>query len=401
MHSEARFSNVMFGASLRPRNPALALMLARFLLLFFFVFLTLTAPAAQGQNYNVIYNFNGGPDGDSHGTVYQLIHNASGWHFNSLYAFSGPPGSRVVFGPDGALYGDSFGGGNGYGTVFSLIPPPTVRENHWIATVLYAFTYSDGAYPTGAPAFDQAGNIYGGTQRGGSNGSGAVYKLTRSGNSWNESVLYSFTGGDDGLNPTAVTFEAGDLYGTTNRAGIYGDGTVFQLTPSGSGWAENTLYAFPGGNNGGSPASGVIFDGAGNMYGSSSTDGAYGSYGPGTVWEMMPPGGSWTFRTLYPFSAPGCYSPQGPLNAPLTMDQAGNLYGTTNADGAYCAGTVFKLSPPSRVGRWTYTSLHDFTGGSDGGYPWGNVIIDANGNLYGTATAGGANGYGVVWEITP
>jgi uncharacterized repeat protein (TIGR03803 family) len=424
MHGKERFHNAMFSTDLRPHNVALTITLALLFLIFLIMFITLTAPPAQGQTFNVIYSFTGGSDGayphsgltrdargnlygtdgwlgDSYGTVYQLIHNASGWHFNALYAFSGPPGTRVVFGPGGSLYGASFDGGNGYGTVFSIIPPPDVRENHWIGSVLYSFTYSDGAYPTGPPVFDQAGNIYGGTQRGGSYGSGAVYKLTRSGNTWNESVLYSFTGGDDGLNPVAVTFQAGDLYGTTNRAGTYGDGTVFQLTPSGSGWTENTLYAFPGGSGGGFPASGVIFDSAGNMYGSSASDGSYGSYGPGSVWEVMPSGGSWTFSTLYNFSAPGCGSSNGPTNAPLTMDQAGNLYGTTVADGAYCAGTVFKLSPPSGGGQWTYTYLHDFTAGSDGGYPWSNVIIGPNGNLYGTATSGGANGYGVVWEITP
>jgi uncharacterized repeat protein (TIGR03803 family) len=134
------------------------------------------------------------------------------------------------------------------------------------------------------------------------------------------------------------------------------------------------------------------------MYGSTS-DYGNDAYGPGTVWELMPSGGSWMFSALYGFAAPRCSSPQGPVNAPLTMDQAGNLYGTTSGDGAHCYGSVFKLSPYG--GGWTYTSLHDFTGGSDGGSPESNVVIDPHGNLYGTAFGGGGNGAGVIWEITP
>ena len=396
----------------------------------------LTPSPSSAQTFNVIYTFTGGFDGANplagltmdargnlygtasegggggQGTVYKLIHNASGWQFNRLYGFSWPAGSaldaRVLFGPDGALYGTTYYGGAGYGNVFSLVPPPTpprtAQDNHWIETGLYTFTGgSDGADPEGDLAFDDAGNIYGSTFFGGSNGGGAVFELTRSGNSWQESVLYSFTN-DDGVWPVGVILQAGDFYGTTSFRGAFGNGAVFQLSPSGSGWTENVLYSFPSGNSGGQSASEVIFDGAGSMYGSTFNNGD-GGYGPGTVWELMPSGGGWTFSTLYNFSAPGCSSPQGPRNAPLTMDPAGNLYGTTYADGANCYGSIFKLSPPSGGGQWTYTSLHDFTGGTDGGNPESKVIIDASGNLYGTASCGGSancsHGYGVVWEITP
>ena len=423
MHREARFPNVIFDARLRPRNAAFALMLTLFLLLFFLVFLTFTASPAQGQNFNVIYNFTGGADGlwpggltidahgnlygtanggeFGHGTVYRLTHNTSGWHLDPLYAFSGRDGwaplSRVLFGPGGALYGTSWAGGdNRSGNVFSLIPPRTAREKHWFETVLYNFMGgSDGDTPLGDPIFDQEGNIYGVTYAGGY-GYGIVFELSRNG--WNESVIYRFTGGNDGARPNGVTLQAGNLYGTTIWGGGFGYGTVFKLTSSGSGWAENTLYSFQGGHDGGYSRSGVIFDSVGNMYGSTSDD-AGGAYGPGTIWELMPSGSSWTFSTLYNFTAPGCAQPEGPV-APLTMDQAGNLYGTTYGNGAYCYGSVFKLSP-SKGGQWTYTSLHDFTGGSDGASPGGNVIIDASGNLYGTAYIGGANGLGVVWETTP
>jgi len=124
-----------------------------------------------------------------------------------------------------------------------------------------------------------------------------------------------------------------------------------------------------------------------------------GSGGGGTVFKLTPSSGSWTYSLVYSFTGghPG-YGGAGPI-ANLAIDGAGNLYGTTAADGAYDVGTVFKLTPSG--GSWTYTSLHDFTGGSDGGYPESNVTFDANGNLYGTASEGGSQRVGVVWEITP
>jgi uncharacterized repeat protein (TIGR03803 family) len=193
---------------------------------------------AQAQMFQVLHSFTGGFDGafpsagltmdatgklygtttygggSDYGTAYQLIHNASGWHFNLLYSFSGSDGAgpyaRVLFGSDGVLYGTTGGGGaSGHGTVFSLIPPPvpprSIQENHWTETVLYSFMGgSDGRLPIGDIAFDHAGNIYGAAEIGGSNGFGAVFKLTRSGNTWSESVLYSFTDGNDGACPTAL-----------------------------------------------------------------------------------------------------------------------------------------------------------------------------------------------------
>ncbi len=139
---------------------------------------------------------------------------------------------------------------------------------------------------------------------------------------------------------------------------------------------------------------GVIIDASGNLYGTTiwSTDGA-----GGTVFELMPAsGGGWNFSTIYTFSGNNTGS-----SAKLVMDFAGNLYGTTNGDGAYGQGSVFKLTPSN--GGWTYTSLHDFTGGGDGGFPASNVVFDSNGNLYGTASQGGTEYAccGVVWEITP
>jgi uncharacterized repeat protein (TIGR03803 family) len=278
---------------------------------------------------------------------------------------------------------------------------------------LHAFTGTsdDGAFPEhGDLTFDQAGNIYGTTSAGDMQGAGTVYELTPSGSGWTEKVIYPFTGGQDGEYPYAgVIFDkAGKLYGTTyvgghlalqcnSFGGSYGCGTVFQLTPSGSGWTENVIYDFQGGGSDGfSPIAGLIFDQSGNLYGTTSNGSS--EYG-GTAFELSPSNGAWIFSPLYSFIG-SFFGACGPY-ANLVMDAAGNLYGTTYCSGGYAFGSVFKLTPSSPT--WIYTSLHDFTGGNDGRWPISNVTFDASGNLYGTASGGlGCSGAcGTVWEITP
>ncbi len=219
--------------------------------------------------------------------------------------------------------------------------------------------------------------------------------------------MYRFTGVSDGAVPTSTLIfdQAGNLYGTTINGGLpgcpflnyYGCGTVFELSPSGSGWTENVLYSFTGSSDGGGPAGGLIFGPSGNLYGTTDTGGQGGG---GTVFQLTLSGGSWTLETLYSFSG------SGGSTSTLAMDGAGNLYGTTGADGLYQAGNIFELKPSN--GGWTYTSLHDFCSEprcTDGDASQSNVIFDRNGNLYGTATYGGVTGNlvsaGVVWEITP
>jgi uncharacterized repeat protein (TIGR03803 family) len=153
------------------------------------------------------------------------------------------------------------------------------------------------------------------------------------------------------------------------------------------------LYTVPSGS-GDLVYSPLIFDQSGNLYGAACNGGLSGNSG-GFAFKLMPSGGSWAYSGLYNFSGgPGA----GPVSS-LFMDSAGNLYGTTYADGAYGYGSVFKLTVSD--GTWTQTVLHDFNGGSDGAYLWGTPVFDANGNLYGTAWVGGAYGNGVVWQITP
>ena len=391
------------------------------------------SPLAQAQTYKVIYNFTGGQDGASpeagltmdragnlygtayegggnnRGTVFKLAHKGSGWVFSPLYSFTGredggAPIARVVFGPDGSLYGTTeFGGrncGSGCGTVFNLKPPPAACRTAlcaWTLTVLYRFSgFSDGANPGyGDLIFAQAGNIYGTTYFGGNNAQGVVYELTPSNGSWTEKSIYLFSGSSDGAYPySGVVFDkSGNLYGTTYAAGAHGYGTVFELTPSGSGWTENTLYGFQSATDGGKPFGGLVFDDSGNLYGATSSGGPGSG---GTAYELTSSNGSWTFDVLYGFAS-SAYQP-GPYGS-LTFDVAGNLYGTTTKEGTHSAGSVFKMTPSN--GGWTETDLYDFTGSSDGGVPYGSVLLDANGNLYGTASQGGTNGYGVIWEITP
>jgi len=417
----------MFNVRWSPANTRFAIILALLPLIFLISFVTLTAQPAHAQTYRRIYNFTDGLDGEypnagltmdaegnlygttwnggrGCGTVFQLKHQGSNWVFNLLHEFTGgsdgcgPDG--VIFGSNSTLYGTTGGGGNGFGTVFNLMPSASGCKTAlcpWTENVLYRFTGGlDGAYP-GDLIFDEAGNIYGITALGGSYNGGVAYELTPSGSGYTETVIYNFGGVGDGFEPqSGLTFDnAGNLYGATWEGGDgYNNGTVFELSPSGSGWAEKILYSFQGGNDGSLPFAGVIFDQSGNLYGATSSGGTGGG---GTVFEMSPSGEGWTFTVLYSFTGGFVSGPR----ANLVMDGAGNIYGTTYGDGAYGKGSVFKLTPTSNP-PWTYTSLHDFPlEGPDGAYPISNVTFDPSGNLYGTATVGGSLGFGIVWEITP
>jgi uncharacterized repeat protein (TIGR03803 family) len=394
--------------------------------------LTLVATQmAQAATFNVIYTFTGQSDGASpyagltmdrlgnlygttsaggvgYGTVFELKRSGSSWTLSTIYTFTGgsdgaTPRSRVVLGPDSALYGTTFGGGaagcgqQGCGTVFRISCNSAVC--YWKETVLHRFTGgTDGAQPLGDLVFDRAGNIYGTTQQGGlphtcsGLGCGTVFQLSHSNANWTLSELYQFAGVNDGAYPNGgVIFgSSGNLYGTTYGGGSGGFGTVFQLTPSGSGWTESLLYNFQNLSDGEGPDAGLVLDAAGNLYGTTNVGGTGSG---GTVFELMPSDGNWQFNL--PYSLPGT---QGPM-ATLCLDAAGNVYGTTFQDGVSLNGSTFKLTPGH--GGWSYSSLHDFTGGNDGKLPASNLVFDSHGNMYGTASYGGANGYGVVFEITP
>jgi uncharacterized repeat protein (TIGR03803 family) len=297
----------------------------------------------------------------------------------------------------------------------TLIMALTLAPGAWAANtykILNQFNGIDGADPKDALfTFDAAGNLYGTTFEGGAYGSGTVFELSpNSDGTWTENVLYSFTGGSDGSSPMAgVIFDSiGNLYGTTVWGGNNGSGTVFTLTPnSGGGWTESVIYSFTGGSDGYQVVGGVIFDAAGNLYGTATEGGASGN---GVVYELTPnSGGSWTQSVLYSFEGgtDGSY----PDHGSLIFDAAGNLYGETATGGkGSCnwtkggCGTVFELTPNSN-GTWTQTVLHRFAGGKDGANPESTLIFDQAGTLYGTTLFGGGGpcsmGCGTVFQLIP
>lgn len=307
------------------------------------------------------------------------------------------PLARVVFGPGGLLYGTtSRGGSAGNGTVFSLQPPATackIAVCPWVETALYDFPdLTTGVNPGyGDLVFDQAGNIYG-TAFNSVTGGGVVFKLTRPGSGWTESVLWMFSRGSDGAGPASgVIFDnAGNLYGTTSEGGANGLGTVYELSPTQSGWTETTLYSFTANDNGVGSGS-LVMDAHGDLFGIT------GLYEPGAAYELTSQNGTWSYQRLQSFSGMAGQG-DGPV-APPTLDSQGNLYGPLPYDGSDQAGEIFKLTRSGN--QWTYTPFYQFDNCTNGCEPYGAVIFDANGNMYGTTAAGGTRNKGVVWEITP
>jgi uncharacterized repeat protein (TIGR03803 family) len=283
--------------------------------------------------------------------------------------------------------------------------------------VLWDFGYQNNPY---GGLVARGGNLYGTTYQGGVYGSGNAYELKQQNHQWSQEVLYSFMGGGDGAGPQAsMIFDSkGNLYGTTLEGGGavcgagYTCGTVFELQPNPTGnWTEIILHVFTGGLDGGFPSGPLVFDNAGNLYGTTQ----YGGNGNcnqddfsgcGTVFELTPNSeGSWTESVLYNFQGgTDGYIPQGGV----VFDTSGNLYGVTQEGGnivGLCqssgCGTVFELTQSGGV--WNETQLHVFTdsNGSDGIGPYAGVIIDKHGNLYGTTAFGGTAALGTVFQVSP
>jgi uncharacterized repeat protein (TIGR03803 family) len=353
------------------------------------------------------------------GTVFELTPQKNGkWKESALYRFQGGsdganPNGSLIFDTAGNLYGTTLQGGTGNslgcGTIFQLTPGST----GWTESLVRTFCSSganDGYFPRAGLVRDATGTLYGMTESGGENLGGVAFALTPGSGTWTESVLHSFCLVGDcstmGAQPVAgLTLDAaGSLYGTTIAGGQTtfgcfggfppGCGLLFKLKRHSSGaWSESVPHHFKG-PDGGGPASSLTFDNGGNLYGTTSYDGAFGS---GTVFKLTPNShGRWTETVLYNFRSGSNHSA---INSGVVFDTAGNLYGATDPDGN-CCSLVYRLSP-GKNGRWKYRTLHQFTGGRDGGRTDGNLVLDSQGNLYGTAGIGGANGAGVVFEITP
>jgi len=300
--------------------------------------------------------------GGVEGVAYRLARSAKGWRFGVLHNFKGDydgaqPESNLIFDKHGNLYGTTASGGTGGsgggGTVYELIHP----GSHWTEQILYRFSaYGDGATPQAGVIFGRDGSLYGTTQYGGNT-----------------------------LCPS-------------------GCGVVYKLAPAGKGkWMETVLHAFDG-SDGESSVAGLVADGSGNLYGTANLGGlGVGCHGGcGTLFEMTPSSGSrWSFSVLHDFAIK---TGGGPLGN-MVFDAAGNLYGTTviggNLKGCLKAGcgVVFELSPRSH-NQWKYTVLHAFNDTPDGAVPAG-LTIGANGKLYGTTRGGGELSLGTVFEVTP
>ena len=399
-----------------------------------FLIFGLSLGAARAQQETLLYNFcatRGCPDGlgpyagvvlDQKGNLYGTT--ASGGNpqacngtgcgvvfrltpagKESIYRFCSQqgctdgavPSAGLVFDHQRNLYGTTYGGGAyGLGTVFRINPEG--KE-----TVLYSFCAQhgcpDGAQPLGGVVLDGNGNLYGTTNGGGTSQNGTVFKLTPDGQ---ETVLHSFCGqlcGNDGIEPKAglVFDQAGNLYGTTvlggSGSGLLGGGTVFKLTPEGN---ESVLYSFcslANCSDGSGPTSGLVLDRNGNLYGT-TPGGGNEKFGSGVVFKLTPDG---TETVLYSFCGQtNCTDGAYPL-AGVVFGPGGKLYGTTDSGGETgIGGVVFEVSPQGEK------VLHSFgVQATDGQVPQAGLVFDRQGNLFGTTTSGGANHGGVVFKLAP
>jgi uncharacterized repeat protein (TIGR03803 family) len=327
------------------------------------------------------------------------------YSFNSDGVYGINPYASLIFDAAGNLYGTTFAGGSatcsadthaGCGTVFELSP---VGDGGWNEKVLYTFPGSglNGAAPAASLVFDASGNLYGTTTAGGAKDFGTVFELSpEADGSWTERVLHSFdNNGKDGTQPyTALSIDAsGNLYGVTRAGGAYSFGTVFELKPStGGSWIEKILHSLGSGTDGATPESGLTMDHAGNLYGTTFYGGAYSK---GTAFELTSNAVGWTETVLHSF---GNGTDASQPTTSLIFDASGNLYGATLGGGGLGGGTVFELSPGAG-GEWTETILFNFIP-KETGYQPGGIIMDSAGNLYGTLSLGAQYNAGTVFRLT-
>lgn len=366
------------------------------------------------------------------GVVYEIVHNSDGtWTNSTLYEFAGgtadgaSPLSALVFDSRGHLFGTTIYGGTGScnqgaapgcGTVFELVRNST--GGGWTEKMIYSFQGgSDGAYPAASLTFDSQGNVYGTTTVGGMNlhpcgqfnlppGCGTVFELSpNSDGSWSESVLYSFKGDLDGALAAVIPSNglildgAGNLFGTTSGGGsapceqLTGIecGTIFRLHRTSTGWVKYTLYRFQGGTDGFRPKGNLALDAAGNLYGTTYYGGTTNpAHGNGTVYELTPgASGGWSETVIYRFT--GLLDGANP-EAGVTFDAGGNMYGLAGGGGTTSldtGGGTVFELSPSSS-EWTETTLATFQSQAGGEFPYGGVALNSSGNLFGTLWGGGA-----------
>ena len=338
---------------------------------------------------------------------------AAAQHEKVLYNFDGTAGANpvgnLVFDSAGNLYGTTAYGGascgsTGCGVIFELSPN---GSGGWTETLLHSFGLiaRDGKYPFGGLVFDVSGNLLGTTWGGGIHnscngavGCGTMFEMVATGS---YSVVHSFGGGTDGAAPesTLLYVFPDTYYGTTTEGGIHSLGTVFKASLQNGTWVETVLHSFGSMVDGATPFGALVADSAGNLYGTTFSGGIHcAPYGCGTVFKLaLQQNGTYTETILHSFG--GGTDGQNPY-AGLVLDGNGNLFGTTTVGGIHSLGTAFELKP-RQGGGYTTTVLHSFGGGSDGQTPYGTLAIDANGNLYGTTHAGGTHMLGTVFKLAP
>lgn len=333
------------------------------------------SPSGSSWVHTVLYSFTGGADG-------------------------GQPYKGVTLDAEGNLYGTGVTGGSGSceggcGVTYKL----TKSGETWTFSVIHAFTGgADGSGPGARVAVDGRGNVYGMTPTGGANGLGVIYGLHPNGNGgWRLRVLHTFTGGADGSSGSAgkMLLRDGHIYGAATTGGANGSGTIFRLTPTRTGeWDFKTLYSFKGAPDGVFPYGALIFDAADNLYGTTYYG---GTNGLGTVYQLAPRAtGEWRERVLYSFKP----EPDGNSSiSNLVFDDAGNLYGTTS-EGGLGTGTIFKLLRGEN-GQWTESIPHSFSDSPDGAFPYSGMVGDGAGNFYGATVHGGDDGDGTIYKFTP
>ena len=370
------------------------------------------------SGYGVVFQLERGSDGRWSETVLHNFERSDGW----------APVGPLVADKAGNLYGATvYGGPNGCsglgcGVAFEL---ERGSGDEWTYKILHLFfqKVGDGLQPYSGMILDSKGNLYGTTSGGGNmssceGGCGVVFELSPGGKgNWTETVRHSFSG-SDGAEPSGpLTFDrAGNLFGTTGFGGVRGTGTVFELTRGKGGqWTEQVLYSFGDydAKDGYEPGYGVIFDGAGNLCGTTTFGGSKGQQGWGTAFKLSPAGsGKWKETIIHRFNRAKFGG--GLVSSGLVLDKSGDFYGTAGWGGKYkCptggglgCGVVFKLAPQSN-GKWAESVLHSFGKGNDGSGP-GALVPGSSGHLLGVAYQGGYTGYpcgadgcGVVFEVSP
>lgn len=349
--------------------------------------------AVEGGQANggVVFELSPGPGGWTE----TILHNFTGEQDGA------EPYGGVTLDPAGNVYGTAVTGGSGgceggCGVLYEL----TQSGGVWNETVIHAFTGgADGSGPGGGPTIDADGNVFGTAPTGGAFGMGVVYEASpKPAGGWTFQVIHAFTGGNDGATGAKgrLTLDArGALYGVATAGGQYGSGVAYRLsrTPAGR-WRLKALYQFKGEPDAGFPYGALAFDAKGNLFGTSYYDGANDL---GAVYELSPtPRGPWSERVLHSFAG----SPDGASSiSGLVFDAAGNMFGTTS-EGGNDDGTIFELSPAGG-GAWTETVVYAFGGPPDGAYPYDGVLADGAGHYFGTTVHGGTDDEGAIYEFTP